>query len=285
MKKIVFVGVIILLATIVNNSFAQCSDAGVCQLGFAHEEKTPKKFDVGVAYVFGTSGKEDNVKFHSVNLDISYKPFSNTKFTAVIPYNLQSGPLGNVSGIGDLILSMTQNIINERKQSVSFTVGAKIATGNDNQDNLSQIYQSGLGSNDMLIGLNYSRKNMLIGIGYQVAGSRNKNSLTRLERGDDFLARGSYSFEFDEINITPQLLLIKRIGKSSVLDLTVSEQQFVEVEDSDQLQINFLLNANYAINKDVSLMAELAMPFLKRDVNVDGLTRVFGAGIGFRYKF
>jgi hypothetical protein len=124
----------------------------------------------------------------------------------------------------------------------------------------------------------------LLGIGYQVAGSRNDNIL-KLERGDDFIARGSYSFKFDELNISPQLLLIKRIGESSVLDSTVAEQQFVELEDSDQLQINFLLNANYSISKDLSLVAEVAVPFLKRDVNVDGLTRTFGAGVGLRYKF
>ncbi|MCP5062943.1 MAG: transporter [Ignavibacteriae bacterium] len=285
MKKIFLIGFVILIVTTTNNSFAQCSDAGVCQLGFVYEEKTPKKFDVGISYSLGTSGKDEEVKFHSVNFDISYQPFGNTKFTAIIPYNSQSGMLGDVSGIGDLILSLTQNIYSARKQNVSFIVGAKVATGDDNQGSLPQIYQSGLGSNDMLIGINYSRKNVLIGIGYQVAGGRNDNGLTKLERGDDLITRGSYTFEFNKLNIAPQLLLIKRIGNSSVLDLTVEEQQFVEIEDSDQLQINFLVKANYSINKDMSLVAEVAIPFLKRDVNVDGLTRVFSAGVGFRYKF
>lgn len=286
MKKILIIGFVILVSISFNNSLAQCSDAGVCQLGFIHEENSPAKFDVGISYSFGTSGKEDDIKFHSIKYDISYQPFSNTKFTAILPYNLQSGPLGDVSGIGDLILSLTQTVYSHKKQNVFFTVGGKIATGDDNQKSLPQLYQSGLGSNDMLIGLNYSARNVLLGVGYQVAGSRNNNDLTRLERGDDFIARGSYIFEFDEFNISPQLLLIKRIGKSSILDLSSSlAEEFIDLEDSDQLQINFLVSANYSINKDISLVAEVAVPFLKRDINVDGLTRAFTAGIGFRYKF
>ncbi|MCB0731457.1 MAG: hypothetical protein KDC88_10525 [Ignavibacteriae bacterium] len=285
MKKILIIIAAIFLFTNLNNSFAQCSDAGVCQLGFEHKEKAPKKFDVGMSYSFGSSGKDDDVKFHSAKLSFTYQPFQNTKFTAILPYNMQSGPLGDVSGVGDLILSLTQNIYSDKIQSASFIFGGKLATGDDNQDNLPQIYQSGLGTNDFLIGLNYANRKVILGFGYQVAGNRNENSVTRLERGDDFIARGSYTFKFDELNISPQLLVIKRIGKSSVLDLTAEEEKFIELEDSDQLQINFLVNADYEINKNMKLAAEIAFPFLKREINVDGLTRAFTAGIGINYLF
>lgn len=268
-----------------NDSSAQCSDAGVCQLGFSHEEKASKKFDAELSYSFGASKKEDDVKFNSVSFTMSYQPFSNTKFTAIVPYNSQSGPLGDISGIGDIILSFTQNIYQHKKQSVSLTLGAKLETGDDNKDELPQIYQSGLGSNDMLIGINYSAKNVLFGIGYQVAGSRNNNIL-KLERGDDFIARSSYTFDFDKFNVTPQLLFIKRIGESSILDITSPElNKYAKIKDSDQTQINFLISSSYSLNKSVQILAEVALPFLERDVNVDGLTRSFTAGIGFRYRF
>ena len=285
MKKILSIIFITFLLTSVNKSFAQCSDAGVCQLGFEHEESSSKKVNAGISYLFGSSGKDDNVKFHSVKLDLSYQPFNNTRLSAIFPYNMQSGHLGDVNGIGDLILSFTQNIYNYKKQNISFTFGGKFATGKDNQDNLPQLYQSGLGSNDLLLGLNYTNKNVMIGFGYQVAGGRNKNSITRLERGDDFIARGSYTLEFDEFNLSPQLLIIKRIGKSTVLDLTSPDEKFIELKDSDQLQINFLVNADYSLNKNMKLTLEVAFPFLKREVNVDGLTRAFTAGIGIKHLF
>ena len=69
MKKVLVIGFVILVAISTNKSFAQCSDAGVCQLGFAHEEKTSKKFDAGLSYSFGTSGKDDDVKFNSIKFD------------------------------------------------------------------------------------------------------------------------------------------------------------------------------------------------------------------------
>ncbi|MBK8946166.1 MAG: hypothetical protein IPM32_12990 [Ignavibacteriae bacterium] len=284
MKKILSIFITVFLFANVNKSFAQCSDAGVCQLSFEHEESN-KNYNVGVSYSFGSSGKDDDVKFHSAKLNFFYQPFRNTKLTVILPYNMQSGPLGDVSGIGDLILSFTQNIFSDRIQSASFTFGGKIATGDDNKKKLPQIYQSGLGTNDLLLGLNYSNRNVMLGLGYQVAGNRNDNSVTRLERGDDFIVRGSYIFEFDNFNISPQLLLIKRIGKSSVLDLTAAEEKFIELEDSDQLQINFLVNTDYEINKDMIITAEIAFPFLKREINVDGLTRAFSVGIGVNYLF
>lgn len=286
MKKIFSVILIVFLLPDIDKSFAQCSDAGVCQLGFEHEEPNNKNINAGISYVFGTSGKDENVKFHSVKLELSYQPFNNTNLSAIFPYNMQSGPLGDVNGIGDLILSFTQNIYNYKKQNVSFTFGGKIATGKDNQDNLPQLYQSGLGSNDLLLGLNYTNRNVILGLGYQVAGSsRNENSVTRLKRGDDFIARGSYTFEFDELNLSPQLLVIKRIGKSSVLDLTSPDEKFIELKDSDQLQINFLVNADYSLNNSMKLTLEVAFPFLKREVNVDGLTRSLTAGIGIKHLF
>ncbi|MFZ1290264.1 MAG: hypothetical protein WAR79_09240 [Melioribacteraceae bacterium] len=284
MKKILFVGLVILSIASMRNSYAQCSDAGVCQIGFEHEESN-KNYNVGVSYSFGSSGKDDDVKFHSAKLNFFYQPFRNTKLTVILPYNMQSGPLGVVSGIGDLILSFTQNIFSDRIQTAAFIVGGKIATGDDNQKNLPQIYQSGLGTNDLLLGLSYTNRNVMLGLGYQVAGSRNDNSITRLERGNDFIARGNYTFEFDEFNISPQLLLIKRIGESSILDLTVAEQKFIKIEDSDQLQINFLVNADYEIKKDIIITAEIAFPFLKREINVDGLTRAFSVGVGINYSF
>ncbi len=285
MKKILFIVFSILLFFNTYKSFAQCSDAGVCKLGFEHKEPNNKKFNAGISYLFGTSGKDENVKFHSVKLDLSYQPFNNAKLSAIIPYNIQSGPLGDVNGIGDLILSFTQNIYHYKKQNFSFTFGGKIATGKDNQDNLPQLYQSGLGSNDLLLGLNYTNRNVMLGLGYQVAGGRNENSITRLERGDDLIARGSFIFEFDNLNLSPQLLIIKRIGKSSVLDLTSPDEKFIKLKDSDQLQINFLVNADYSLNNNMKLTLEIAFPFLKREVNVDGLTRAFTAGIGIKHLF
>jgi hypothetical protein len=129
-------------------------------------------------------------------------------------------------------------------------------------------------------------KSLYLGVGYQIAGERNNNAITRLERGDDFLLRGGYKFFVNDFTFDPQLLLIKRLGKSSVLDpgSSSSEDEFVDVEGSDQLQINFLLNSQYALSDQSSLFFEFAFPFLKREVNVDGLTRAYTVALGVNFR-
>ena len=62
-------------------------------------------------------------------------------------------------------------------------------------------------------------------------------------------------------------------------------ETYIDVENSDQSQLNFLTSFNYEINKNYSLFADFAIPFIKREVNVDGLTRSFSASIGVQLNF
>lgn len=267
-------------------SFAQCSDAGVCQLGdhsFDIENSTP--LDVSVSYKFGSNGKDDDVQFHSFQLNGSYNLFTNSSIQLLFPYNFQSGPVGNVNGIGDLILSWNQKLLSDENSSLSASIGVKLATGSDNKDYFHQVYQSGLGANDLLFALNYSYNSISLSAGYQMAGGRNDNVL-KLKRGDDLLLRGAYNLTFGEINITPQLLLIKRISKSSIVDFSTATmvKKFIDVDKSDQTQLNLLTALQYDFSGVYSLIGEFAIPFLKREVNVDGLTRVFSASVGVRFS-
>jgi hypothetical protein len=237
--------------------------------------------NLNLGYKFGSSGKEDEVKYHSFQFGAVYNFLEKTSLQLAIPYNIQSGPLGDVNGIGDLLISITHNIINANNSNLDASIGAKFGTGDDNTDNLPMAYQSGLGSNDILLALNYTYMNLGFGVGYQLAGGRNNNFI-RLERGDDLLVRASYNLILDQIRITPQLLFIQRLAESSILDTssTSSTETFVEVDNSDQTQLNFLTTFLYQINENYSLFADFAIPFIKREVNVDGLTRSFSASLG-----
>ena len=48
------------------------------------------------------------------------------------------------------------------------------------------------------------------------------------------------------------------------------------------MQINFLASVQYDLNENYSLTGELAIPFLKREVNVDGLKRAYSFSVGFK---
>lgn len=275
---------LLLIIIITGNSYqviAQCSDAGVCSVGHTMSEDNDNILNLNLGYKFGSSGKEDEVKYHSFQFGAVYNFLEKTSLQLAIPYNIQSGPLGDVNGIGDLLISITHNIINANNSNLDASIGAKFGTGDDNTDNLPMAYQSGLGSNDILLALNYTYMNLGFGVGYQLAGGRNNNFI-RLERGDDLLVRASYNLILDQIRITPQLLFIKRLAESSVLDTssTSPAETFIEVDNSDQTQLNFLTTFLYQINENYSLFADFAIPFIKREVNVDGLTRSFSASLG-----
>ena len=285
MKKLIVL--IFTLLILINYSViinAQCSDAGICSIGGHSMEKESKSiFDISVAYKFGASGKDDDVQFHALQLNGSYNVFDNSSVQFALPFNIQSGPLGDVNGIGDMILSWKQKLYSDESSSFDASLGVKLATGDDNKDNLPQVYQSGLGANDILFAVNYSYDKFSVGAGYQLAGGRNENYY-RLERGDDLILRAGYQLYFDQISITPQILFIKRLAKSSILDTTTTQEAFVEVENSDQTQLNLLVLTNYQVSNKYSLFFDFAVPFIKREVNVDGLTRAFSASVGIKFS-
>lgn len=265
-------------------NYAQCSDAGICQIGgHSMEDEEEVLLSISGFYKYGYSGKEDDVQFSSFQLNASYNAFGSSSIQLLVPYNLQSGPSGNVNGIGDLILSLNQNLLSDKGSSLDASIGIKMATGDDNKDNLPQVYQSGLGMNDVLFALNYTYNKLSVGAGYQISGERN-NNITRLEKGDDLLLRVSYDLLFDQLSITPQLLFIQRLAKSSILDTaSTNEEKFVEVDNSDQAQLNFLTVFRYKIDDYFTLIGDFAIPFIKREVNVDGLTRAFSVSVGVSF--
>ena len=265
--------------------YAQCSDAGICQIGghLAEGEDT-EKLTLSASYKYGTSGKDDDIQYHSFVLGGTYNVLANSSVQFMLPYNSQSGPAGNVNGIGDLIISWNQNLFSDENSSFSASLGAKLATGQEDQENLPQAYQSGMGTNDILVGINYYYDQIGLGAGYQHSGGRNDN-IYRLDKGDDILLRASYELSFDLLSIMPQLLYIQPLEKSSILDpSSAMSDNFVEVDKTDKPQLNLLTELRYKISGNLSLAGDFAIPFIKREVNIDGLTRAFSASFGLSYS-
>jgi len=262
--------------------FAQCSDAGACRFtGF--EGNNSSDMNLSFSYKNGYSGKESDVIFSSFQAAVQYRLFRNSVLEAVIPYNLQSGPLGKVGGAGDLILSWSQELFSNEKSSISLLLGVKLATGDENKEpELPQVYQPGLGSDDLIFTVDYNYENFGFGAGYQLAGKRNDKEGLKLKRGDDLLFRTSYIFRIDNITFLPQLILVKRLSESNILNLSASEEKYIDIDKSDQLQLNLLLGSEYLLNNEISLFTEAALPLLKREVNVDGLTRAYTLTAGLK---
>jgi hypothetical protein len=271
---------IILLSVYV---YPQCSDAGVCSIG-EHNSMTDKNLRVGLSYVYGNSGKTDDISYSSISLESDYRFLESTSIYLSLPFSFQSGPLGDVSGIGDLLFIINQNIYKTDNLSLNIQGGLKLATGDDNSENLPQMYQSGLGSNDIIFGTSLSYENFSAAIGYQAAGSRN-NNIQRVERGDDLLLSGGYTFSFlEQLTLNLQLLFIKRLSETTIAD-TMNQGNFTAVPESDNLQVNSALSISYMVSEVSEIKLFGAVPFKKRPVNIDGLTRAVSFSAGFFLHF
>lgn len=263
---------------------AQCSDAGICQIGgYVSEEEETRTFYMSVLYKHGYSGNEDDIQYHSVILNGNYNLLDNSSISFLLPYNSQSSPGASVSGIGDLIINWNQTLFSDENSSFSASAGVKLATGEDNKNNLPQSIQSGLGTNDILIGINYFYDQIGFGAGYQHSGGRNDN-LYRLKRGDDILLKASYQLSFDLLNILPQLLYIQPLGKASIIDLSSPGENFIEVDNTGKPQLNLLTELRYNAAPGFSLIGDFAVPFIKRESNIDGLTRAYSVSFGISYS-
>jgi hypothetical protein len=251
--------------------FPQCSDAGICSLGGQESDSHNKNLRLGLGYQYGYSSKTDEITYNSIGLDGKYS-LNDFTLTILLPFNHQTGPLGNVSGIGDLLLTGSYNLLSGYEIPLNIHGGVKLATGNDNKGNLPQAYQSGLGSNDILIGISSAYNNMYVLAGYQIAGGRNDN-IQQVKRGDDLLFSVGYNQNVSE-NFTGglELLLIKRLDETSIVDPALPGN-FISVPESDNLQINGALTLLYMVSENLGVNFFGAIPFRQRPVNIDGLTR------------
>jgi len=288
LKKIFFVLVTIFFS-LVNHSFAQCSDAGICSLGGHTIEEKTNSFSLLLGYSYGYSGKEDDISYSSIKLGGTYNFYDNANFHFELPFNMQSGPLYNINGIGDLMFGLSYGFKFDESY-LTISAGMRLATSKENREYIIQPYKSGLGTNDFLLGIDYSFANFSFGAGYQLAGKPVDENLFVVERGDDLLLRSGYILHIDAFSINPQLLFIKRLGKSKMYFFSSdpganSIPLYLEVDGSDQTQLNLLVNTTYHIVQNSSLFLEAAVPFLKREVNVDGLTRAFTIATGIRFQF
>jgi len=277
-------GICSLLCLVAVDAHAQCSDAGACTISrHAGIEQTAYARTMGLRYLYGSSGSPDDVRYQTVNAEANLQLFSDSRLMLTLPFHRQSGPLGSVSGVGDLIAVWEQTILRwgERENRLQIQAGARLATGNANAiPSLPMMYQPGLGSNDLIVGASAGLSRWTAGAAYQIAGKRNDNALVRLERGDQILVWGNYELPWGKTSFSPGVTIIKQLQESSVLDSTASADVFVSVPGSDQLQVNLALRVRHEFSALLRAEFFAAIPLRPRDVNVDGLKRSMVVSVG-----
>jgi hypothetical protein len=283
-KKII-IPLILISFLISCDSYSQCSDAGICSIGGPDdpENKSTKPLLLFLSYGIGFSGDPEKITYNSITTGLSYTTQNNFSFGAFIPFNINTSSLANVSGIGDLIVSTGYSFPAANNANFKLSLAGKFATGKTDKDSLPLAYQTGHGTNDILIAATYEQRYFFIGAGFQNPFGEANTGNYILKRAPDVMVRGGYNFKYENISIGIESIFIKRIKKSEVRFLSSVTSEFEEVEHSDFTQANIMLRGSMFFNEYISLDLNTAFGLLERKENIDGSKRPFSFSLGLNY--
>jgi hypothetical protein len=311
MKKI-FQFILLLVAcflTATNLDAQGCSDAGVCTIhsiknnAEGHESKEGSKNDLSVGFGYGIGERSTNN--YTLYAEYTRTLSGRSSVTAKLNYAAISGELANTSGPGDIFLSFNHAFDIKRKWQKSFVVGVKLPfDGADIVENgihLPMSYQTSLGTIDLVLALNYTRKNFGATLALQQPlKARNENKFlasdypneplaplywpsNAFERKGDLVGRVSYNFKTDKrFSIRPSLLGIYHLGNDTYEDANKNRRA---IFNSNGLTLNGNVFFDYRLKNGSGFELSLGAPFVVREQRPDGLTRKFVATLEYQFSF
>ncbi|AZQ63336.1 hypothetical protein EI427_14125 [Flammeovirga pectinis] len=285
------------------DTFAQgCSDAGVCSIGpMKHTDlfdDVPTNGELRFKPSYGLGEKAVSV----INLQIEgdYSIADVVYFQFQLPYTFTTGNLGSANGLGDLTLSLSAPVFTNDKVTTTVFAGTKIPSNDGNlmQDGqaLPMVYQTSLGTYDLLAGIAVNVDKLLFSVGYQQPLTQNSNtyietgndpdneywSTNEFERQPDVAIRAEYGKNAEKINWKAGLLGIIHIGEDSYLDPTDNQRK--NIEGSSGLTLNITGGVSKSWGR-YSLGSDLGFPIIARSARPDGLTRSFVLSLYGGWKF
>lgn len=294
----------------VNELKAQgCSDAGVCTMRSIKDNsgslKLDKKNKNDLTIGFGYGIGEEATQNYTGYLEYTRRVSSKTSLTGKFNYTSISGELANTSGPGDLFLSINQTLGEKKKWQKSFVLGFKVPLNSSaimkNGIQLPMPYQTSIGTFDLLMALNYSRKSFGATIALQQPlSSTNKNKFlpgdypsipaasnywptNEFSRKGDLVGRVSYSLKTGErASIRPSLLGIYHLGDDTYIN---AAKISTAILNSKGLTLNGNIFFDYRLKNGNGFEFGFGAPFIVRDQRPDGLTRSLVISLGYQFGF
>jgi hypothetical protein len=271
--------------------FSQDMDAGISSMGRRdlrlNKDRDESKFII--ANNLGFSGKDpiDGSKFtvNTITAEGDAHIYKSSRIYFKLAYGITAGPIATEKGPGDMIWLFYFDVPLPIIGDWNVSMGSKFSSGSATLDGLPVVYQPGLGTNDMLLGFGRNFGIANIYFGYQKPFGRSNNAATQLRRGDDVMFRAGITQPFKEGFFQAEILGIKRIQKSNVLVIYSDPQQYIDVEGSNELQLNVLGKVSVQTSKNINIEALVALPLLTRDSNIDGLKRAFSISLSAVFYF
>ncbi|TAF66632.1 MAG: hypothetical protein EAZ55_05370 [Cytophagales bacterium] len=292
-----------------------CSDAGFCTMGAMRPNQYLDKRanlsiqsievaqSLGVVPVF-----QDMIHSTIIDINASYK--TKTSFQARIPYNIVHGKLGTTQSIGDLFLSVTQIIVQQPKLRIALTIGTRLAIGQSNLTNseghvLPLYYQSGMGSNDIIVGASLMTNKWMFALGYQQSLNNSKNTFdpqkwqdsqyadiinnfapnNQFRRGTDLMFRFERNYRFARFNGFVGALGIYRLNPDQV---TMNDNEKMLVQNTQGIVVSAMAGIGYQFSAQSGIKLLVARKISNewtRTAHIDGLARDWVFQIGYQHRF
>ncbi len=301
------------LATIsfTHSGYSQgCSDAGFCTMGaMKPDQPYNKKLEfklrtVELSFYRGTTTLTPIV--YVTTMDLNFSLNRRNTLQVKLPFQFVEGRLANTSSLGDISLCLTRNLFSSDRFDVNLSVGGKIPTNSSNKNTqglpLPMYYQTSLGTYDAIAGLSLVSRNWLFATGIQIPLNQNSNEFVwsawdgtderpyvgrydrakDLKRGIDVMLRVERNFRLSRFNFSVGLLPIYRITRDEFTD---SANMRVISEDASGLALSGIVTGGYNFNTQSGLRLLLGHKIVQRELNPDGLTRVFVSSLTYVHRF
>ncbi len=298
MKTAIAVFATMMLATTARSQ--GCSDAGFCTAGALQHSSngivadSSNRSSLALSFTAGSGEQATAIFIPQVAYERAFE--RNWQLAVKFPYYFASGNLGTHSGIGDPIVTLAKSWPVQRGWKLYGTVGTRISfTKADKADAsghpLPLLYQQGLGTTDVILGLAAQYKRWLfVSAGYQQPVFQyNENSYLaqaypaesddyksyfdsrRLRRIGDMLLRADGRITRGRWTLSGGPLAIYHLGQDRITLLSGEE---VRVASSEGLTLNLAVKLEYTHKKSRWELSG-GTPLIVRDVRPDGLTRAW----------
>ncbi len=293
-----------------------CSDAGFCTMGAMkpaqnfQKEKLFRLRGIEVSQYMGRTKFDLNVYAINVEANFSVGRKHDQIIQVKLPYYYVVGHLKSTQGMSDLSLSYTRQIFSNDAFQINATLGAKIATGNGNDQKsddgraLPMYYQTSLGTHDAVLGVSAVFKNWLFATGLQYPLLQNPNQnqflwgawrntdrfsyfseyprAKELTRMPDVMLRIERSFRFSRFSWHTGLLNIWHTAEDIFTDPTGKR---VRATGSAGLVINWLNTFEYKFSVDKGIKFIHGLKVRNNEVNPSGLSREYVLSLGYFQQF
>lgn len=287
---------LLVIPSLIESRAQGCSDAGFCTVGSLKHQASDSVRGSSIQLVLPFGVGDEDVRVFTPGIQYDRQFSGKWALQGRVSANYASGNLGMATGAGDIYVSGIHTTTITPSWKVAWMLAAKLplnqSTLKKEGKALPMVYQSSLGTVDVISGASLMHRNWLLSFGWQQPLSRmNGNGFLPVRWDDpdadfypatnDFKRKGDVLFRLTYSGqVTPGVLLqggllnIYHLGDDTYVDENVSTGP-IPIRGSKGLTLNITGSAWITISRNLTAGLVAGIPVIVRKVRPDGLTRHF----------